>query len=201
MDFTRKSVIKHLDEIRGLSPVDPGYRERVEQYILFHFNILEDELAEKKKFKSYCSTFVSKTKDYYRENIYLLDRMFEDESHKVFFAAPIPRPATILTGAKAKRSYDNVGAPPKEYEKKSRTGQYLEEQEFFQKASCSKVLLRASKHAMDAIGNKEGSRILNELSKDPNSGVEILPNRPGCNQIHMWSSPSSYFHFLSIRSD
>ena len=98
----------------------------------------------------------------------------------MFFAAPVPRPATILTGAKAKRSYENVGAPHKEYEKKSRTGKYLEEQEFLQKATSSKVLLRASKFAMDAIGNKEGSKILKELSKEPNSGVEILPSRPGC---------------------
>ena len=81
-EFTRKSVINHLDQ-RGFSPVHPLYRERVEQYILFHYNIMEEELAEKKKFKSYCSGFACKVKDYYYANERLIDRMLDDDSHKV----------------------------------------------------------------------------------------------------------------------
>ena len=83
MEFTRTSVIKHLEKHRGLTPVDSGYKERVEEFILFHFDILEGELADKKKFKGYCATFVSKTKDYYRSNKHEIDRMLDDDSHKV----------------------------------------------------------------------------------------------------------------------
>ena len=82
MDFTRTSVVKHL-EGRGFTPVHPDYKVRLEQYILFHYDILEGELEDKKKFKGYCATFVSKTKDYYLANQRLITRMLEDDTHKV----------------------------------------------------------------------------------------------------------------------
>ena len=52
-----------------------------------------------------------------------------------------------------------------------------------QSASCSKVLMKASKLAMDAIGNKEGSVIMNEFAKDPNGSIEFKSSRPGCRCI------------------
>ena len=56
----------------------------------------------------------------------------------------------------------------------------MEAKELLQSASCSKALLHASKLAMDSIGNKEGSALLNVLVKDPNDGVDVQCRHKGC---------------------
>ena len=76
----------HLEKNYGLCPADSKfveYRERVEKFILLHFDILKEELANPKKFRDYCSKFTSKVRDFYNENGRLISRMLEDESHKV----------------------------------------------------------------------------------------------------------------------
>ena len=97
-----------------------------------------------------------------------------------YFATPIKRPDTVPY---PNRSYANVGRPKIPYDKKSRTGQYEEAREILRGASCSKALLKGSKLAMDAIGNKDASYFLNELSKDPNGNPEDFIKKsspPGC---------------------
>ena len=84
MEFTRRSVVKHL-ESRGIfpSPTQADYRARVESFILLHFDLMSEELANPKQFRDYCSKFTSKVKEYYMANGRLIDRMLEDKSHKV----------------------------------------------------------------------------------------------------------------------
>ena len=83
MNFTRLDVVNYLHN-RGFSIVDEGYRAQVEKYILFRFDLLEEELVDRgKKFRSYCSLLASKVKGFYLENNSTFERMIDDDSHKV----------------------------------------------------------------------------------------------------------------------
>ena len=86
MEFTRSSVVVHLEKIRGILPTDKEYREQIEKYILLHYDLMYEELASPKKFRAYCSSFATKARDYYQENERHVDRMLEDSSHKVVLA-------------------------------------------------------------------------------------------------------------------
>ena len=89
MEFTRLDVVNHLHS-RGISPVDVGYRAAVEKYILFHYDLLIEELVSLKKFRNYCSLLTSKVKQYYEANSNTFDRMLNDASRKVVFNTPQP---------------------------------------------------------------------------------------------------------------
>ena len=67
----------------GKSPADEDFRARVEQYILIHFDLLSEELADKKGFRAMCSLLASKVSKWYTstEIDYHLDRLFDN--HKV----------------------------------------------------------------------------------------------------------------------
>ena len=80
--FSRRDLLKVLEN-NGRSPSDGDYRARVEQMILVHFDLLAEELVDKKAFRTYCSLFASKVRDWYtsKECDYHLDRVIDN--HKV----------------------------------------------------------------------------------------------------------------------
>ena len=82
MNFSRLDVLNYLHNL-GFAIGEDGYRAQVEKYILFRFDLLAEELANEKKFRNYCSLFVSKVKAFYKENNGTFQRMIDDESHKV----------------------------------------------------------------------------------------------------------------------
>ena len=82
------------------------------------------------------------------------------------------------------RSYENVGRPEKEFEKKGRTQKHKAAVDLKNVAKSSKLLLYSTKLAMDDRGDKAASRVLNELYTDPcgNSAELLLSNvnqKPG----------------------
>ena len=81
MTFSRRYLLEMLDK-NGISPSDGDFRARVEQYILFHFDLLAEEVVDKKGFRAICSLIASKVSKWYTEEAdYHLDRLFDN--HKV----------------------------------------------------------------------------------------------------------------------
>ena len=81
MTFSRRYLLEMLDK-NGISPSDEDFRARIEQYILFKFDLLAEELVDKKGFRAICSLIASKVSKWYTEEAdYHLDRLFDN--HKV----------------------------------------------------------------------------------------------------------------------
>ena len=73
--FSRRDLVEVLEK-NGISPVAPDFRELVEQYILIHFDILEEQLVDPKKYSKYCIRFTSDVRGHYAKADNHLDRMF-----------------------------------------------------------------------------------------------------------------------------
>ena len=50
-DFSRQDLVEMLNK-NGISPAATNFRERVEKYILIHFDLLKEELVDPKKYKN-----------------------------------------------------------------------------------------------------------------------------------------------------
>ena len=97
-DFSRQDLVEMLNK-NGISPAATNFRERVEKYILIHFDLLKEELVDPKKYKNLCVRFASVVKGHYAEADGHLNRMFE--KHEVIIIH--------ITGCPSKCIFDHFG--------------------------------------------------------------------------------------------